>query len=365
MLKKIYKFSKAFIIAILGWPLYFISSLFIKNKNKYVFGVHTQSFSGNVKALLLDKTFAQGSKKFFIYRSSTLKKQLAQLDDTIEYFYFLNPMGLWHTMTAGYYIYSSYISDINYWTSSRAIHFNVWHGTPLKKIEKDVTTGFYAIKNKYAYILHYIFPYLYQRPHKLLVSSSYEKRCFKTAFDVEDSVFVEAFPPRLNEVIEKIPHTPKDILLYTPTWRDDGSFSLYQHIDLTSFNTFLTQENLLLIVKPHPSDTSLHIDHSYSNITLADKVTDIYALLPSTKILITDYSSMMFEAMYSNIPVVLFCPDLMHYTQHSREFYTDIQSLPFTLTKTQKELQKNLKKIPQKQHSEIYAPYTNKIGNIL
>ena len=53
----------------------------------------------------------------------------------------LSPKGIWYSLRSGAYIYSGFPSDINFWLSSGAKYINVWHGTPIKKIERDVTTG--------------------------------------------------------------------------------------------------------------------------------------------------------------------------------------------------------------------------------
>lgn len=342
-MRKLAKLFVATIIAIGGWVLYLLSGFFKRNEKKIVFGTHTGTFSGNIKSLYLDKTYKAECQKIFIYKNDKIKASLEELDGEYLFFSSSSITGIYHTLTAKCFIYSSYVSDINYWLSKGAKLFNVWHGTPLKKIERDVTTGFYSIRNKYEFIFKYIFPHLYVRPDNLLVCSEYEKQCFKTAFDVDDSVFVEAFPPRLKELKSDYKEIQlKNLIIYAPTWRDDASFQFYKNCDLDKLNTIVKEKNITFLVKPHPSDKTQHLDKEYSNIKLADLSEDFYSLVKNAKLVVTDYSSVMFDCMYCDIPVILFCPDLDSYLKNSREFYRSINTLPFIITDTSDTLLNNL-----------------------
>ncbi len=343
--------------------MYFLSGFFNRDEKKIVFGTHTGTFSGNVKSLYLDDSYKVGYKKIFIYKNEKIKFSLERLNVNGEYLFFSasSIVGLYHILTAKHFIYSSYVSDINYWLSKGAKLFNVWHGTPLKKIERDVTTGFYSIRNKYEFIFKYIFPYLYVRPDELLVCSEYEKRCFKTAFDVLNSSFVEAFPPRLKTLKADYESSQsKNLVIYAPTWRDDASFQFYKSCDLDKLNVLMAEKNLICLVKPHPSDKMQHLDKAYSNIKLAELSEDFYSLVKNAKLVITDYSSVMFDCMYCDIPIVLFCPDLDNYLKNSREFYCDINILPFSLTCVSSELFELIRTESYiKMKNEIFSPYEN------
>lgn len=330
MIKKLVRLGCAAFISLFGWLVYILSGLVKRDKNKIVFGTHTGIFSGNVKALYLDTTYQPNKQKIFIYRNINIKASLDKLSGEYIYYHLYSLKGIYHSLTAGTFVYSSYVSDISFWLSKNAILFNVWHGTPLKKIERDVTTGFYSIRNKYEYIFKYIYPHLFIRPNSLLVCSEYEKSCFKTAFDVQDNSFIEAFPPRLEMIKEEYQKVEeKKCILYTPTWRDDASFCFEKNCDVEKLNIVMKNLGLTFFLKTHPSDRTIHLSKALSNVKLADKGEDFYQLLNDAFLVVTDYSSTMFDCLYCDIPVVLFCPDMENYLTHSREFYVDISVLPF------------------------------------
>lgn len=364
MIKKLVKLGVAAVIAVVGWGLYILSGMIKRDQEKIVFGTHTGTLSGNVKALYLDPSYQPNKQKIFIYSNSRIKESLDNLLGENIYYSLYSLKGIYHSLTAGTFIYSSYVSDISFWLSKNAILFNVWHGTPLKKIERDVTTGFYSIRNKYEYIFKYIYPHLFVRPTYLLVCSEYEKSCFRTAFDVLDDVFIEAFPPRLEMIKEKYQKIEeKKCVLYTPTWRDDASFCFEKNCDVEKLNTVMKNLGLTFFIKAHPSDRTVHLSKPLSNVKLADRGEDFYQLLNDAFVVVTDYSSTMFDCLYCNIPVVLFCPDMKNYLTHSREFYIDISVLPFQLyTESDDFIQAlALSHYKHDKNAECFEPYSTKL----
>jgi CDP-glycerol glycerophosphotransferase (TagB/SpsB family) len=283
------------------------------------FGTHTGAFAGNVKAMLLDEG-AGACRKLFIAKTKELSETARALG--IESYWRFSVKGWWYALRSGTYVYSSYPSDIGFWLSGGAKYVNVWHGTPLKKIERDVENGPYALRNRFALLFRLITPYLFVKPDLLLVASAYEKQCFKTAFGVRDETFFEAFPPRLVSSLSDSAAREKKIL-YVPTWRDDHSFALHEHLDLERVDLFLEQVGWELYVKPHPSDRATHLPKQYLCILPVPKETDVYSVLDESSVLLTDYSSMLFEALYLKKKVMLFCPDYSDYVRRSRTFYLD------------------------------------------
>ncbi len=295
-----------------------------RDRQLFAFGTHTNAFAGNIKALLLQEDPPR-YKKIFIGKSKKIVQTAQNLN--IEAYWKYSPKGIWYSLRAGNYLYSSYPSDINYWLSSRANYINVWHGTPLKKIERDVDTGQYALRNRYIWLFQIVTPYLFAKPDILLVASPYEKECFRSAFNVEDELFLELFPPRLQDMkstSSQIDNHTKQKILYAPTWRDDHSFHIEEHLEIEKLDTFLGENSLMLYCKPHPSDRSGYdAIRNSKHMFLASKEDDIYLLLAQCDLLLTDYSSMVFEALYLDKKALLFCPDYEAYLSNSRTFYLD------------------------------------------
>ena len=113
----------------------------------------------------------------------------------------------------------------------------------------------------------------------------------------------------------------------------------------------------------------MQTENKYSNIIVIDKYEDVYDSLKDTDILVSDYSSMVFEALYLSKPVVLFCPDYETYKKNSREFYIDpCSDLPVEVSYEQEELEKKLLQIDSISINidklQPYQPY-NIVNNLL
>jgi len=274
-------------------------------------------------------------------------------------------MGIWYCLRAGTYIYSGYPSDINFWLSGGARYINLWHGTPLKKIERDVATGKYSLRNRYPLVFSLLKPHLVAKPDLLLVASEYEKECFASAFGIDKEATFEAFPPRLTSLSKyRFSKKGKKRILYAPTWRDDHSFRFADHFDLDRLDSFLEKNDFIFLVKLHPSDRNTFTFDTHSHIVSISQYEDIYDLLPTVDLLVTDYSSMIFEALYTSVPVLLFCPDYENYKKKNREFYFDpCSELSIKTSRTQKEFEKELLHLLQNPNgnsflfSKRFAPY--------
>jgi len=328
------------ILLVPGWVLYFFSNLSVRSTKIVAFGVHTNSFSGNSKQLFL--TSNSECLNIFISSNKVLVTKLQGKGYKAYAKYSL--YGIYYALRAGTYVYSQYPSDINFWLSGGAKYINVWHGTPIKKIERDISTGYYSSRNKYKWFFKLIAPYLFARADAFLVSSAYEEHCFMSAFDMGDGSFVRAFPPRLKALAESSEDrcTERNVL-YVPTWRDDHSFRFEDYVDMESFNGFLKENRIIFYIKHHPSDRVLDNEVAFPNIIAIGRNEDVYDFLKDADALVSDYSSMIFESLYILRPAVLFCPDYDHYQKNARTFYIDPRKdLPVKVFYTQAELEQGL-----------------------
>lgn len=111
----------------------------------------------------------------------------------------------------------------------------------------------------------------------------------------------------------------KQIVLWAPTFRGspaDPQLELYE--DMKEFAT-QAEEDIFVLIKVHPL---LAKKYPYDNSELS---TD--QLLPVTDLLISDYSSIIFEYSIYRRPMLFYAPDKEHYGVE-RGFYLDYQKLP-------------------------------------
>jgi CDP-glycerol glycerophosphotransferase len=118
------------------------------------------------------------------------------------------------------------------------------------------------------------------------------------------------------------------IFLYAPTWRDYTSFNPFSENFLRKINSYCQDENILFLVKQHPYNQQFKISVEYQNIKdISRDVADPQELLSKVNLLITDYSSIVFDFVLTDQPVISYIPDYEEYTSKNRETYFDYKAV--------------------------------------
>lgn len=229
------------------------------------------------------------------------------------------------------------------------IYIQTWHGFPLKKIEKDGVN----LSKKY---LHNAKIDSKNITH-LLSNSKWLTDVYKSCFFYEGKI-VETGSPRNDIFFQKsenistkvknflnIPLKNK-IILYAPTFRDDHDLSCYSLEYQKIFDAFTKQfkADFSFLTRMHPNLQKIEqLVPTDSFVVNASSYPDIQELLAATDILITDYSSLMFDFMLSKKPVFIFATDREKYMA-DRGFYFEMEQLPFPLAFSNEQLLDNIKK---------------------
>ena len=142
-----------------------------------------------------------------------------------------------------------------------------------------------------------------------------------------NSIFIKDIKDRLGIPLDK------KVILYAPTWRDnqyhmDGKYKFSMGLNIQEVLDELGEEYILLL-KPHYLVTDkIDIIGYEKQIFIFDVQQDIQELYLITDILITDYSSVMFDYSLLKRPIIFFTYDLKQYKEEIREFYFDIFADP-------------------------------------
>ncbi len=113
------------------------------------------------------------------------------------------------------------------------------------------------------------------------------------------------------------------IVLIAPTFRGVGQLVAYYDYDNIDWSHFATQlgDDWVVLVRMHPFVQPLsYARPQVSGVIDVSHDREITELLMSADVLVTDYSSTIFEFALLRRPIVFFCPDLEQYTA-DRDFY--------------------------------------------
>lgn len=200
-----------------------------------------------------------------------------------------------------------------------------WHGTMLKRLALDRDSV--GLRTRIAVRRES------RRWGALLAQNDYAATIFRRAYAFSGPVWIEGYPR--NDVLHhgdraRVRATlglrdDQRAVLYAPTWRDDRS-EIVDYLDLPGFAASLVElpgEHVVL-VRGH--SRTLRYGRDLESPGLLDVTTypDMADLLLAADVLVTDYSSVMFDATTTEIPVILFTPDLERYRRELRGFYFDV-----------------------------------------
>ncbi len=159
-----------------------------------------------------------------------------------------------------------------------------------------------------------------------------EEKVVATGIPRTDLFFDDIYAGRLKErFYKKYPKLKdKKIVLFAPTFRGNGKNSGYYPTDRLDVNRLYEDlgEEYAIIVKHHPfvnNRSTIRKKYQDVIIDLSDN-SELNDLLFLTDVLITDYSSVVFEASIMNIPMVLYAYDLERYIS-SRGFYYEYEDM--------------------------------------
>ena len=175
------------------------------------------------------------------------------------------------------------------------------------------------------------------------------KRCFnfknkflKYGFPRTDLLYTKNNPIDILKIKEKL-NLPLDkkVILYAPTWRVKNKFDLM--LDVKSLKKSLGNE-YILILKIHPYSQS-----DFKEIPKDDFVYDfsdfesVEELCLVSDVLISDYSSVVFDFAILDRPILLFVYDLKEYNENIRGLYIDLhENAPGSILYTSAEVENAL-----------------------
>jgi CDP-glycerol glycerophosphotransferase (TagB/SpsB family) len=263
-----------------------------------------------------------------------------------------SPRGLWYALRAGVYLLDCRLSDVHPMASRGALKVNLWHGVPLKKIERDIDQADHtinlALRGSWVQraMLKVRRPELTERYDAVLATSDETATRFSGAFGLARERIIVAGYPRTDGLLATVPsrflpaaeramvrefqehgRAGRRVLFYMPTFRDWGNTAdRVIPIDWESLNRALCAHDGVFYCKLHPGDRAGLPDFSHlPRIRVLPSEIDPYPLLPHTHALISDYSSIFFDYLLLDRPIVFYPYDLEAYRQKSRSMYDDYE----------------------------------------
>jgi len=268
--------------------------------------------------------FSDNSKYLFLYLCNNTKIECVWLTDDVHIVNKLSKKGYTaykrntlkaklHKIKANYAVTHWRFSKLNRHYFYSATKIQLWHGIPLKKLSRwDLN---WWDKNLRSYDLACVNSD--DEAQELIHSMSLDKTVytgsprndvfFNNIKDVEIGVHKDAY--------NLINSTSGDTLIgYFPTWRKFSEDKC--PLDFNSLNKFLHSTDCQLVIKPHRESNLFNDLEGYENIHLLPSEGDIYPILRHIDLLITDYSSIYFDYLLLDRPIIFYPYD---YTEYAKQ----------------------------------------------
>lgn len=216
------------------------------------------------------------------------------------------------------------------------VYVNTWHGTPLKSMGLDIKDNLLESQNTIRNFLSSDY---------IISPNQHTTDIFKKAFKLEelnDDAILEIGYPRIDAtlkaqsetVIQKLKKqglkmTNAPILLCSPTWRghtvstpEDNIEEMEEMIEVLNKKT-----DYQVLLKVHPFIYRKAEGNKKLKKYLVNDTFDTNELLSIVDLLVTDYSSIFFDYLVTNKPIIFYTPDYEDY-EENRGFYLPVDSLP-------------------------------------
>lgn len=156
----------------------------------------------------------------------------------------------------------------------------------------------------------------------------------------------------------------KKIVLYAPTFRDNCFNNDLDFQKLLSVLEGKYQSEFVLFLRCHPHLTK-DIFEKYrgrSNIIDVSEYTDMQELLCASDILITDYSSCMWDFSLMFRPCFIYANDVADYKEE-RNFHTPMSEWPFPIATNNEELEKNIMDFDEISYKQAVENHHKALGS--
>ncbi|MFD2617055.1 CDP-glycerol glycerophosphotransferase family protein [Terrilactibacillus laevilacticus] len=220
-------------------------------------------------------------------------------------------------------------------------YYNIWHGTPLKTLGKDMENivGFSNVQRNFLI------------SDGLIVGNDYTKDILVRSHNIDkiyNGKVIIGPSPRNSALFDKnraaklrnsFGWEKKKIVMYMPTWRGIDGNVRSDDTKIVSDLSYLSNNvdnDTVIIFKGHTMQSQIKIDN-FKNVYSFPVDIELYDFLSCVDILITDYSSIMYDFLNKKRKIILYTYDKQEYFS-SRGVYEDIDNYPFVQVETIEEL---------------------------
>ena len=249
-----------------------------------------------------------------------------------------------------------------------------WHGTPVKRLLNDAAPG--AVSLAYRRLMARQVP----QWDLMLAQSEQARRDLCSAMGYTGNVLVGEYPrnvgllggSRVRQRVRAELGVPEEraVVLYAPTWREAlRSTGGGGTDDLLDARALAQRTGTIVLVRSHHMNR-LRADRDGSgHVVDVSRYPRLEDLMLAADVLVTDYSSIVFDFRLTGKPIVVYAPDLEHYRDVERGLYGGWPEraewpVAFTQSRLVDALSASVKDFPWSVRSVDPAPIMENLGRV-
>lgn len=233
-----------------------------------------------------------------------------------------------------------YTGDIMGQFSLNATKIDCWHGIAIKACGAMTNLGkrssmFKRIIRNLLNTISFINPGAWNKRYVIATSEENARTLIRDMEIKPQKIIVAGYPRLMDRQIltmnekmelEKIKSQSVKgykIILYLPTFRANNEIDNINPLKITGFVDNLYKNKFIWIEKKHFASSSQFKNINTNNIITLNPNFDVNILFNNIDLLITDYSSAAFDAIYKKKRILSYIPDYDNYSRQDRGFVND------------------------------------------
>ena len=298
--------------------LNFFYDLFGRNPSRFVF--IAKSFVGS------------NTKAFYLYSAEQGKNVTLVTDNNLAYNAFkdlgyqVEWLGSWKSffcIASSNWIIQDQANHTEYFDvfSKKQKTLQMWHGIPLKKLSPQHNITYDLLLSTSSFVSKSSLASLFL--HHEMVNSGYPRNDLFTVSAIKNEYLLT--DQLTISWVQQGKLESKKILVYMPTHREydvgiDAPGIKILPLEWSALDQDLSAIDALLVLKLHPVVEAhyqkLITEYALKSVKVYPSKQDIYPLLRDSDLLITDYSSVYFDYLLLNKPIVFYCYDFDQYADN-------------------------------------------------
>ena len=302
-----------------------------------------KNFAGNNLKALLTTSAKIGKKVVFLSNNDDQNREINMSGIKANKLYSF--FGFWKLATSKFVVQDQgdCLEPLEY-LSKKQKKIQMWHGIPLKKLNR-------LVGMKYDWMIS-TSKFVNETSLKDVITANEYSDLGYPRNDLllkeHDDLDLILCDLKIYNLAKNSFGSDKKIVVYMPTHRESAT-SIGQAttpllpLNLEDLDTFCVKNSIIFILKLHPFVMQFQKDFDspkgFTNVYFHSTQGDIYPSLKYTDLLVTDYSSIYFDFLLLDRPIVYYNYDFEEYSSNMDGFFYDYEeNAPGIKVKTQEEM---------------------------